>query len=70
MGFTYSKLWKKLIDEGMSKTDLREKIKISPSTLAKMSKNQYVSMEILEKICIEFNCDISEILEFKNNENI
>jgi len=65
--FNYNPLWKLLIDRGMKKTDLVEKIGISRSTLAKMGKNEYVAMEILDRICKFFNCELSDIVEHVKN---
>ncbi len=64
MAISYNKLWKLLIDEGINKTQLREKTKMSSSTMAKMVKNQPVALPILTKICEELNCDIGDIMEF------
>ncbi len=63
MAFNYRPLWKLLIERGMKKTDLVEKIGISSSTLAKMGKNEVVSMEILERLCNYFNCQLSDLVE-------
>ncbi len=64
MAISYNKLWKLLIDKGINKTQLREKTKMSSSTMAKMVKNQPVALPILTKICEELNCDIGDIMEF------
>lgn len=64
MSFSYNKLWKLLIDKNMRKVDLRDAIGITPATLAKLSKNQNVNMEVLAKICKELKCDIGDILEY------
>ncbi len=64
MRITYKKLWKRLIDLEMSKTDLREKTGISTVTLAKLGKDQIVSMEVLMKICKVLSCNIDEICDF------
>lgn len=61
--FSYNPLWKKLIDHNINKTQLAEKSNISKSTLAKMSKNLYVDMSSLDKICNSLNCNIEEIIE-------
>ena len=58
MGFSYDKLWKKLIDEKMNKLDLQKAIQITPHTIAKMGQDENVSMEILGRICRYFKCDI------------
>lgn len=65
MEVSYNKLWKLMIDRGMTnKSDLRLLTGIGTNTLAKLSKNKVVSMEVLMKICANLNCDISDICEF------
>lgn len=64
MAFSYNKLWKLLIDRGMNKVALRDATGIAPTTLSKLSKNQKVSMDVLEKICKELGCDIGDIVEY------
>lgn len=66
MNVNYNKLWKKLIDLNMKKYQLKEKAHISSNSMAKLGKNEYVSMEILSKICASLNCDIGDICEFEN----
>ena len=61
----YNKLWKKLIDKNLKKTDLINLCGISSATLAKMSNNQTVSMETLVKICEMLECDFGDIVEIK-----
>ena len=65
--FNYKPLWKKLIDKNMTKTELKEKIGISPTTLATMGKDEYVAMSILDKICNALNCNINEVIEHIKN---
>ena len=70
MDVSYNKLYKLLIDKGMKKTDLRIATGISPNTLTKLSKNEYVSMEVLVKICRVLECDFGDIVEIiKTNNN-
>ena len=64
MEVNYNKLWKQRIDKGMKKSDLRELTGIGTNTLAKLSKNQPVSMEVLMKLCEKLECDISDVCEF------
>ena len=70
MEISYNKLWKVLIDKGMKKTDLKNATGISSSTISKMGKNESVSMESMLKICKSLNCDIGDIVEFKNTESL
>lgn len=64
MEVNYNKLWKQMIDKGMKKSDRRELTGIGTNTLAKLSKNQPVSMEVLMKLCEKLECDISDVCEF------
>lgn len=63
MNVNYIKLWKLLLDKGMKKVDLKEKAGISSSTLAKLGKNEFVSMESMVKICSALHCDIGDVME-------
>jgi DNA-binding Xre family transcriptional regulator len=66
MNVKYNKLFKLLIDKGMKKTDLRVATGISPNTMTKISNNEYVSMEVLVKICTVLNCDFGDIMEIES----
>ncbi len=64
MKISYNKLWKLMIDRGLTnKSELRSLTGIGTNTLAKLSKNQIVSMDVLMKICGKLDCDISDICE-------
>lgn len=65
MGFSYKPLWRILLEQDLTKTEMREQVNISPATLAKMGKDEYVSMEILDKICAHFKVQPSEIIEWR-----
>lgn len=63
MEYSYNKLWKLLIDKNMIKKDLMAKTNITSSTIAKMGKNQAVSLEVIGKICVALDCNIGDIVE-------
>lgn len=63
MGVTYNKLFKLLIDRKMKKKDLQDISGLSPATMAKLSKDEYVSMDVLVKICAALQVDVGDILE-------
>lgn len=65
----YNKLWKILIDKKIKCSGLKEVAGISFNVLAKMGKNEFVSMESLYKICVALDCSIDEIMEFTNHEH-
>jgi putative transcriptional regulator len=64
MGVNYNKLLKILEQRNMTKTQLREELGISTSTLAKLSSNRPVTLNIIERICFYFNVGIEDVLEF------
>jgi len=68
MTVSYDKLWKLLIDKKMNRTDLKNTAGVSFNVLAKMSRNEFVSLESLCKICTVLVCDIGDIMEFTENE--
>ena len=69
MDVCYNKLFKLLIDKGMKKTELRLATGISPNTLSKLSSNEYVSMDVVVKICRILQCDVGDIMEMVNDES-
>lgn len=63
MAFSYKPLWKLLIDKDMTKKQLMEATGISKSTMDKMGRGEPISMDIIDRLCTFFNCNLSEILE-------
>lgn len=63
MSVSYNKLWKLLIDKEMKKTELMEATCIGTTTLSKLGKNQFVSMEVLVKICKVLACNIIDVVQ-------
>ena len=68
MAVSYNKLWKLLIDKGMTKTQMRLQADISTTTLAKLGKNETVSMDVLLKICKLLDCNVGDIMDVINEE--
>lgn len=68
MAVSYNNLWKLMIDKKINKSDLCKGAKISSSTMAKMTNEEMVAMQVLEKICAELECNIGDIVEFKELE--
>ena len=66
MAFSYKPLWKLLIDKEMTKKQLMEATGISKSTMDKMGRSEQVSMDIIDRICAYFECDICEVVEHIN----
>ena len=71
MAFSYNRLWKLLIDKDMKKSQLKEKAGISSNALAKLGKNESVSLDTIQKICVCLDCDIGDVIEVNSNrENL
>lgn len=70
MAVIYNKLWKLLIDNNMNKTELRVKADIGTATLAKLGKNQPVSMDVMLRICAVFSCNIADVMDVVPEENV
>ena len=64
MSISYDKLWKLKKEKKMNRTELKDASGISFNVLAKMGKNESVSMESLMKICATLNCNIGDIVDF------
>jgi putative transcriptional regulator len=65
MPFSYKPLWRILLEKDLSRTDLRESLGLSTSTLAKLGKDEYVSLEVIDKICSKFDVQPNDIMEHK-----
>ena len=63
---SYKPLWKLLIDRDMTKTELRKRTQIAPSTFTKMNNDQQVSFDILARICLELNCGFDDIVQIEH----
>ena len=71
MSISYKPLWKLAIDKEINKTTLRDMANISNQTLSKLSKDEYVSLEIIDRICSCLDCNIEEvIMHIKDEEEI
>lgn len=70
MAISYNKLWKLLIDNHMKKKDLKEKAELSTATMAKLGKNESVSLDVLVRICIVLNCEIGDVVEIVKDKEI
>ena len=68
--FNYNKLWKLLIDKKMNKQDLRKLTGISTASIAKLGKGDNITTDVLMKICLALDCDISDIVEIEKADEI
>lgn len=69
MAVSYNKLWKLLIDKNMKKKELGEAAGISNSLIAKLGKNENVTVEVLVKICTALDCQLEDIVELTSEDD-
>lgn len=69
MGISYKPLWHLLLEKDMKKTDLKHSAKITSNVIARMSKNAYVDLKSIEKICIALNCSPNNVFEITKDNN-
>lgn len=68
MAVRYDKLFDKLSDMNIAPTQLMKNAGCSANILTHLKKNEYISMQSLEKICMSLNCHVDEIMDFNNSE--
>lgn len=69
LSWSYKKLWILLLDRKMKKTDLLKVAGINSNALARMGKDQTVTMDALAKICKALDCGIQDIVEYIPDED-
>lgn len=68
MAISYKKLWKLLIDKDMKRKDLQRIAGICAASITKLGKNENVNTEIIQKICVALQCDVSDIMEIVDEQ--
>ena len=68
MGVTYRKLFHRLVEEGMTPKQLADRAGISLNIMTRIRRNEYISLESVEKILYALDCEVSDILEFTGKE--
>lgn len=61
---SYKKLQKLLIDREIKKQELVKMTGISSATMAKLNTNEYVSLEVIDKVCEALDCQPGDLLEY------
>ena len=70
MAVTYKKLFHLLIDKGMTNAELMEKAGFSANIITRIKRDNYISLDTIEKICLTLDCGVDDILEFSKKENV
>lgn len=69
MAVKYDKLFHLLIDRKITNTQLAQKAGVSANIITRLKRDQYISMESIERLCVALNCGVDDILEFIPDEN-
>ncbi|WP_343252292.1 helix-turn-helix transcriptional regulator [Ligaoa zhengdingensis] len=69
MAVCYDKLFHMMIDKRMTNSQLMAKAGFSANIITRLKKNEYISLESIEKLCIAMECSVDDILEFQEKEN-
>jgi putative transcriptional regulator len=63
---SYAPLMSTLHKRKISKTDLQKTINVSSATIAKISKDEFVSMKVIDDICRVLDCRVEEVIVYVN----
>ena len=64
---TYNKLFDTMKKKGISQYTLIKKYNISPAQLTRLKRNESVSTHTLDTFCKILDCDITDIMEYKED---
>lgn len=65
---SYDPLWKTLVDRKMGKTDLQKLTKLSSTTIAKLSKGESVTLDVIGRICEELKVSVQDVVEITHSD--
>lgn len=68
MAVTYKKLFHLMIDRGITNAELMEKAGFSANIITRLKRDNYLSLDTIEKICKTLHCGVDDILEFADEE--
>ena len=68
MAVSYRKLFHLMIDKGMTNAELMEKAGFSANISTRIKRDNYISLDSIEKICKTLNCGVDNIREFRPDE--
>ena len=68
MHVSYDKLWKLMKANKMKKQDLQKAAELSQYMIGQLSKDEFVSLEVISKLCKVFHCDVVDVVEMIEEE--
>ena len=67
MAVSYNKLFHLMIDQSITGAQLKDRAGISANILTRLKRNEYISLETIERICNALDCGVDDILDFTSN---
>lgn len=64
MAICYDRLFHMMIDRKITNAQLKNMAGVSANIITRLKRNEYVSLESIEKICRTLNCSVDDILKF------
>lgn len=68
MAISYKPLWHLLLEKDMKKMELCSLANLTGNVIARMGKNNYITMESIEKICLALDCTPNDVFEIVREE--
>lgn len=68
MSFSYKPLFKTMIDKNVTREQMKIELKLSPTTMAKLSKGENISLTVLDKMCSYLDCEIEDIISHNKSK--
>lgn len=68
MAVSYKRLFHLMIDRGLTNADLMEQAGFSANIITRLKRDNYLSLDTIEKICKTLDCGVDDILEFTDEE--
>lgn len=65
---SYKPLRKLLIDKDMSRGELKDILKISSATMAKLNSDKIVSLAVIDKICKYLDCNVEDVMKYESKK--
>lgn len=69
MAISYKPLWHLLVEKEMNKEDLKKAANITSNIVSRMSKNSYINLDSIEKICLALDCEIADVVEIVREDS-
>ena len=70
MAVRYNKLFHLMIDKKMTNAELASKAGVSLNIITRLKRDEYLSLETIEKICFALNCTPNDVMEFVSEKAI